>query len=1154
MTATGANGQYVVGMDVGSTTTKATVRDRRSKQVLWRDYQRHEGRQAQKAYEFFLRMESELKLSPSNTQVFVTGSGGSPVGELVGGKFVQEVTAVSLAVEKLFPEVYTVIELGGQDSKMIFFRDEPNRNVRQKFCYMNDKCAGGTGAVLDKISAKLHIAPDVLCQQGYRGIRTHRVAAKCGVFAETDINSLQKQGVSPEELIASLFEAIVLQNLTVLTHGHSLNPRVLLLGGPNTFIRGMREAWQAHIPRMWQERGIAPPEGIPPEELIRTSPEGQYFAAQGAVEFGCEQEPQTGRYAGLQRLEEFLRGAGETKQMRSSGRGLWSSQEEIQSFIRQYTPEPFQARPLPEHSVARAFLGVDGGSTSTKAVLLGEDGEVIGKAYRLSQNNPIQETVEVIQELRQGVESQRARVKILGVGTTGYAKDVLQKILRADVGLVETVAHARAATHYYGYPDVIVDVGGQDIKLIILKEGHVKDFMLNTQCSAGNGYFLQATGASFGIDVDRYAETAFQAERMPEFGYGCAVFLQSDIVNFQRQGWQPEEILAGLAAVLPKNIWHYIAKIPNLPLLGRRFLLQGGTQKNLAAVKAQIDYIRKGFRESSIEPEILVHKHCGEAGAIGAALEAQRLYQDGKRTEFIGLDAVRKIAYRTTTNEATVCQFCNNHCLRTFIDYRTDGLPPSQPEPDGCNTRPEDGEQRLIIASCEKGAAGTANDMRAIVAEMGETKKRNPNLVEIAARTVWKSPAPMCVADSMAHWAWPVGRRRIQRQTNRGDIRIGIPRVLNFYSYAPFFAGYLMSLGVKAENIIYSDFTTDTLYREGARFGAIDPCFPSKVTIAHIHNLIQKHHPKRNLRCIFFPMFQTLDSPLVNTISCHACPTVTATPQVIKAALSKEGDLFAQNGILFLNPIVSLDDQRLLQHQMLDTWGEILGLSPRENERAVDQGFQARERWIGRIRREARAVLDMLEREQRLGIVILGRPYHHDPGLNHGIIEEFQRRGYPVLSQSTLPLDEDLLDRLFGEEVRSGTISHSLDIMDVWKHPYSASTSHKIWAAKFVARHPNLIAVEFSSFKCGHDAPIYQLIENIIECAGRPHFSFKDLDENKPAGSIKIRIETIDYFLKQNREGLIRRKISVPSMAEDDDWFLDSLGLATDCQSPRIHV
>jgi predicted nucleotide-binding protein (sugar kinase/HSP70/actin superfamily) len=271
-------------------------------------------------------------------------------------------------------------------------------------------------------------------------------------------------------------------------------------------------------------------------------------------------------------------------------------------------------------------------------------------------------------------------------------------------------------------------------------------------------------------------------------------------------------------------------------------------------------------------------------------------------------------------------------------------------------------------------------------------------------------------------------------------------------------------------------------------------------------------------------MYDVLHTPLVNLTGSNACPTVTATPEVVKAAFTKESDIFGENGIQYLDPILNLQDQRICADQMFKAWGPVLGLSREENQRALDAGFKALADCEEEIRHQARQTLDQLEREDRIGIVMLGRVYHHDPGLNHEIMEEFQKLGYPVFSQSTLPLDEDMLDRLFGEEVRAGLITHPLDISDVWKNRYSTSTNHKVWAAKFTARHPNLVALEVSSFKCGHDAPIYGVIEGIIEQSGTPYFSFKDLDENKPSGSIRIRVETIDYFLRRYRDDIIERK------------------------------
>ncbi len=777
---------YTVGMDVGSTTVKAVVVSTETDEMIWQDYQRHETKQPEKLLEFLKRMQEEVGIAPHNARIFITGSGGGALANLIGAKFVQEVTAVSLAVEKMHPEVNSVIELGGQDAKIIVFKEDENTGRKKKIPSMNDKCAGGTGAVIDKINAKLKIPAQELCDQGYTGIKLHPVAGKCGVFAETDINGLQKQGIPPDQLMASLFDAIVLQNLTVLTRGHTLRPHVLLLGGPNSFIRGMKEAWQQNIPRTWEERKVQLPEGVNPQDLIKVPDNAQYFAALGAVEFGKDEEPEVGIYMGTECLEDYITVGRQAEKAKSGAAGLSTSDEELSEFKTKYTIPKFIGAKFGVGETVRGFVGLDGGSTSTKAVLLSEQGDILCKAYQLSGGNPIQDTIDMFVALRQQVESQGATLEVLGVGTTGYAKDVLKDVLKADVALVETVAHTESAMKFYKNPHVIVDVGGQDIKLIVLKDGRVKDFKLNTQCSAGNGYFLQGTAESLGYKVDEYADIAFSAKTMPVFGYGCAVFMQSDIVNFQRQGWRGEEILAGLANVLPKNIFLYVAGIPNLAKLGSRFILQGGTQKNLAAVKSEVDFINSHFHGVGHEPEVIVHEHCGESGAIGAAVESARIYKNGHRTTFIGLDAVQSIGYRTTRNEDTRCYFCKNNCLRTFIDVTVGEVeaPPS-PLPVFKSKVPlQQGERRLIISTCEKGQVEDVNQMRGIKAGLDAVKKENPNFVDLAAHEVWRSRNPQKVADPIPTrrtWSSAV-KQRIALMNKRSTLRVGMPRVLQHVS------------------------------------------------------------------------------------------------------------------------------------------------------------------------------------------------------------------------------------------------------------------------------------------------------------------------------------------------------------------------------------
>ena len=1115
----------MIGLDVGSTTVKAVVMDPATDEILWKDYERHQTRQPEKVHEFMQRIQAEFPLPSDKMRIFITGSGGTMLKDYIGAKFVQEVNAVSLAVEHLYPDAGSVIELGGQDAKIIIWLTDPETGAKRKVPSMNDKCAGGTGAVIDKINAKLRLSGEELRSLPYFGVKLHPVAGKCGVFAETDINGLQKNGVPGDQLMASLFEAIVQQNLSVLTRGNTLRPQVLLLGGPNTFIPALRDCWRGNIPKIWEERNFPLPEGIDPKDLIVVPDNAQYYAAIGSVLYGKTEDSDIGIYKGTKELEDFIE-VGRTKMREASGDvGLSRSPDELDEFKKLFATAPWEPAIFEHGETVEAFVGIDGGSTSTKGVLMDRDGKLLGKAYQLSKGNPLADTQDILAELRSFVEDQGAILKVAGVGTTGYAKDMLKESLDADVAIVETVAHTKSAMHYYNDVDVIVDVGGQDIKVIVLKNGKVKDFKINTQCSAGNGYFLQSTAAKFGHSVAEYADVAFDADRLPVFGYGCAVFMETDIVNFQQLGWEEKEIMAGLAKVLPKNIWLYVVAEPNLSKFGTNFVLQGGTQHNLAAVKSQYDFIKSKVPGASIR----VHQFTGESGAIGAALEAIRVASEND-SSFIGLSAAETLEFTATRDESTRCNFCKNKCLRTYIDTKT----------------PQGEARRFIIATCEKGSVEKMEDMKVIKARLDEIKKANPNFVEKASVEAFRSfGAPkvstLREADDEAETEAPSSKgirslfqRRKGAQTvaapprisdevreMRSSIKIGIPRVLNMYSTTPFFSAYLEAVGVHFRNIVYSDYTDPQMWFRGSRRGSIDQCFPSKVSIAHIHNLIFDKKEKDKPDVIFFPIIQKLRSELANTVDSAACPTVSISPEVVKAAFTREGDVFAENGIHYMCPSFDMKDWKLFQLQMYQTFSELLQVTPEENEEAMDIAYKVwRSYFEVSLRQESRKVLDQLEAEGRVGVVLLGRPYHNDPGLNHEIMEEIQKRGYPIFSIDSLPHDPDILERLFGGEIRDGVISDAMEINDVWKNCYSENSSRKVWGAKYVARHPNLVAVDLSSFKCGHDAPIYSAVENIIEASGTPFFTFHDIDENKPSGSIKIRVETIDYFLQRYQDYL----------------------------------
>ncbi|MBC8132235.1 MAG: CoA activase, partial [Deltaproteobacteria bacterium] len=670
------------------------------------------------------------------------------------------------------------------------------------------------------------------------------------------------------------------------------------------------------------------------------------------------------------------------------------------------------------------------------------------------------------------------------------------------------------------YIDVVCDIGGQDIKVLFMQNGDIKNFRLSNQCSAGNGMLLQAMADQFGVKITEYAETAFAADLSPNFSYGCAVFLDSDRVNFQKEGYSKEELLSGLAQVLPKNVWQYVVQIPRMAALGTKYVLQGGTQYNLAAVKAQVDYIKERVPGA----EVFVHPHCGEAGAIGAAFETLRVVKRRGYSTFIGMDEAIALTFTSTNDESTRCHFCPNLCARTFIDTET---------PDGQSARYISG------FSCEKGTVESEDAMLALTADRKKLMKKFPNLVDTEAKLLYRHfydaralPAAGDKKLDVEVTKTLLGARRVQvergfqRSTpdaakKRARIRIGIPKVLNIWSTAPFWRTYFEALGIQKQHVVFSDDTSEEMWTEGGKYGSIDPCYPSKVGQAHIHNLLFHHHtPEKPLSYIFFPTLTHIPSFVKNAMDYTSCPIVAGAPNVLKAAFTKEVDFFAERAIKYLDPACSLIEPHLLRRQLFSCFRDLLEITEDESDFACDEAFVALRRLDVEMETRGRAVLDQVEKEDRIAILLLGRPYHLDPGLNHSVLEEFQVLGYPVLSIRSVPKDEAYLTRYFEDDLKQGRIKSPLEISDVWPENYSSNSAMKVWGAKFAAHHPNVVVLDLSSFKCGHDAPTYGIIDSIISTAGTPYSALHDIDANKPGGSIKIRVKTYAHSLTLHKERL----------------------------------
>ncbi len=1096
---TNSDSSLELGIDVGSTTVKAVVVNERG-EAIWKQYRRHNARQPETVRDFLVSIRQSFP--ERSFSAFITGSGGRAIAPHINARYIQEVNAVTYAVEKLYPDTGSVIELGGQDAKVIIWKED-ERGDKTALTFMNDKCAGGTGATLDKIFSKIGISASEAASIRAENKTVHHIAAKCGVFAETDVVGLLKAGVDHSEIVVSLATAIARQNLEVLIRGNILYDKVLLLGGPHTYLPVFTDIWRRSIPETWELHRWTPAE-MSLDELIYAPEDAQYFAALGAVLFGDESEalfraahggdgPREHYLGDIAVLDRYI-GEGRLAQLSTSGAvrdGLVKSDAEASAFASQYAIPPFSPPAFAPGARVTAYIGIDGGSTSSKLVCIDREGAAIYRDYVLSKGNPIIDIREMFGRMQSWVADSGIELDIAGAAVTGYASAILHEAFSLDASVVETVAHMNAAVFYYGDVDVICDVGGQDIKVLFMKHGRVFDFKLNTQCSAGNGYFLQSMAEQFGIPIEAYAAHAFKARKAPAFNYGCAVFMEQDKVNFQQLGWTKEEIMAGLALVLPLNIWNYVVQETNLARLGSRIVLQGGTQKNLAAVKAQVDYIQSKAPGATV----YVHTYADICGALGAALEVKKR-MGNHPSVFAGLDNASRVAFETRNDSSTRCRFCVNQCPRTFIDIQV---------------TPRKTARFISGYGCDRGVAENAAVMQKRESERREIRQRCPNLAERAANDVFGAfefePPPHS----------GLSRSSAQQRSRRERMVIGMPRLLNMFMYAPFFYAYFRSLGVS--RIVYSDPTSAKLWNEGNKFGAIDPCFPAKVAPAHIYNLLKKS----DVTHICFPRITHLESLVENTLGDNACVIQMGTPEVVHAVFTRDADYFADAGVAYWKPLVRMDRRLETEGELFNYFSARLGVTADENRWATAQGFAAMDRYLGDLRIAGKKIINRLIDTDSMGILVIGHPYHHDTGLNHGILEEFQMRGFPILCIESLPVDEDFLQPLFEQDRSGATTPPQFDVKDVWQRNFNRNTNLKIWAAKIAARHPNLAVLDFSSFKCGHDAPTYSYIDSILDASETPHFLFHDIDQNKPRATISIRIQTIEYFLRLEEQRLRAR-------------------------------
>ena len=611
-----------VGIDIGSTTVKVVVLDEQN-QVLFRSYERHYSKTRERACETLHSIEDMLR--GKEVKLVITGSAGLGVAKAAGLDFVQEVYATAAAVNTYIPDTDAVIELGGEDAKIIFFGGALEER-------MNGSCAGGTGAFIDQMATLMNVTVNELDELSLKHEKIYPIASRCGVFAKSDIQPILNQGGRKEDVAASIFQAVVDQTVAGLTQGRELKGKIVFLGGPLHFLMGLRQRFVETL-KLDEEHAIFPEDG-------------DCFAAMGAALCATDYEPVLFEDA-LKKLEESV----DTTTLVDTMPPLFQDVTEYGAFCARHNAN----RP-PEVDIKTyegpAWLGIDAGSTTTKLALITEDGGLLYTYYQSNQGNPVSV---VLPQLKQIYQLCGDRIEIKGAAVTGYGEDLIKNAFSCDLGLVETVAHYKAAAHFNPDVDFIIDIGGQDMKCFKIRNGAVDSIMLNEACSSGCGSFIETFAKALGYSIADFAKMGLFAQRPVNLGSRCTVFMNSSVKQAQKDGASVEEISAGLSISIVKNAVYKVIRAASADDLGKHIVVQGGTFYNDAVLRAFEQELKRDVTRPTIS---------GIMGAFGAALAARNLHLE--KSTLLGPEALENF---THTAKPVTCNLCTNHCSLTVNTF-----------------------------------------------------------------------------------------------------------------------------------------------------------------------------------------------------------------------------------------------------------------------------------------------------------------------------------------------------------------------------------------------------------------------------------------------------------------------------------------------------
>ena len=1071
------NNNLHIGIDVGSTTVKLAILDE-ANDVKFAVYRRHHADVRATIVEVL--EEAAVDFGPERMTIAITGSGGLLLAQWLGIEFVQEVIASKTAVETFIPKTDVAIELGGEDAKIIYF----DQGIEQR---MNGTCAGGTGAFIDQMAALLNTDAGGLNELAREATTIYPIASRCGVFAKTDVQPLLNEGARKEDIAASIFQSVVTQTISGLACGRPIRGHVAFLGGPLQYLPELRK-------RFYETLELDDEHIIVPENA-------HLFVASGCAIAGAASE--TVKAELLSDVLDRLKNLGDiqgSEVVRLPP--LFADEGEYARFKQRHDGECVRRGELMDYE-GTAYLGIDAGSTTFKAALIGEDGALLWSHYASNKGDVLgcarAALTNLYNDMPVNADTGEPLVRIGHATVTGYGEHLLLEALRVDSGEIETVAHLRGAQEMLPGVEFILDIGGQDMKCLRVKDGVIDHIMLNEACSSGCGSFIESFATGLNLGVAEFAQTAIEAKRPVDLGSRCTVFMNSRVKQAQKEGATVGDIAAGLAISVIKNALFKVIKIRDPHDVGTKVIVQGGTFLNDAVLRA----FEQLSEVEAVRPDI-----AGNMGAFGAALLARERYQeavarearkaeagDAWSSEFDAAEgsvevvssllSLEQLAALSPTQKTVRCKACSNHCLLTVNDFGVDDVT---------------GKHRRFITGnrCEKGA-GTFD----------ESKSAVPNLYEYKSQRLF-GYEPLAPEDAP-----------------RGSV--GIPRALNQYENYPFWFTFFTKLGWR---VVLSDPSTKKTYEAGIEsMPSESVCYPAKLSHGHIMNLLDKHPD-----FIWFPCSKWERQEDEGAGNHFNCPIVASYPEALRLNI----DELRTSDVELLTPWLPYDQKEHLKKrlfvELVEAHPELMGAAgaptQAEVDAAVDAAWAEDEAFKRDIRAKGEETLAWMEATGTHGIVLAGRPYHNDPEINHAIPELLTSFGLAVLTEDSI--------------AHLGTLERPIRLVDQWMYH-----TRLYAAAKVATERADLDLVQLNSFGCGLDALTTDQVQEILEAAGKVYTVLK-IDEVSNLGAARIRVRSLLAALKDQADEQAdaeRTPCGCPAVSFDPDKFLASPEAAIDAKT-----